>query len=439
MIFTVILQLVLIIILILLSGFFSASEIAIVAVRSSRLKKLIAEGNKKAAFVDKLKSNPDDFFAVVQIGMTVTLSAASAIGTTLAINIIGPLIGKIPIPSIQSASEAISLTLVVLIISYLFLVIAELVPKALAIRKSESIALWAGAPTWYALKIFIIIIKVLTSSTNICLKLMGFSPKTKPESTVSEEEIQLIIKDGYEKGIFDKEEHLLIKSVFEFTDTTVKRAMTPRTDIVAFDINNPTDEFLKGATEESFSRFPIYEENLDNIKGVIHSRDLLYVYAHKDLFVLKDIVRPANFVPDSKKISELLREMQKDKFQMAIVLDEFGGTDGIITMEDVIEEIVGDIQDEYDKETSKIEFIDSNKARVIASMPIDEFANEFDVKIESGDFETVGGMIATKLGRIPSKNDVVDFGKFSLKVIEKENHRIKLILASKLKHGKKAK
>lgn len=437
MILTIIFQVVLIIILVFLSGFFSASEIAIVAVRSSRLKKLVAENNKKAIFVDKLKSNPDDFFAIVQIGITVTLSAASAIGTSLAITIIGPLIGKIPIQSIQTASEAISLTLVVLLISYLFLVLAELVPKAMAIRKSESIALWVGPPTWYALKMFLIIIRVLTSSTNLCLKLMGFSSKDKSESTVSEEEIQLIIKDGYEKGIFDKEERLLIKSIFEFTDTTVKRAMTPRTDIVAFDINSTSEQLLKGATEERFSRFPIYEENLDNIKGIIHSRDLLYVYKHKDLFILKDIIRPVNFVPDSKKISELLREMQKDKSQMAIVLDEFGGTDGIITMEDVIEEIVGDIQDEYDKEASKIEFVDKNKARVIASMPIDEFANEFGVKIDEGDFETVGGMIAKKLGRIPAKNEVINFGEFNVKIIEKENNRIKLILASKPKRGNK--
>jgi len=435
MILTLALQLALIIILVILSGFFSASEIAIVAIRTSRIKELVSQGNKRAQLVKKLKSNPDDFFAIVQVGMTVTASAASAIGGAAAITIIGPLVRTIPNATIQAAAEPISVTLVIVVISYLFLVLAELVPKAIAIRRSESIALWAGAPTWYSLRFMLIFIRVLTVSTNFCLRLMGFSPEHKPENTVSETEVKLIIREGFEKGIFDEEEQQLIHSVFEFTDTTVRRAMTPRTDIVALDINDSTDKFLKAATEERFSRFPVYEENLDNIKGIIHSRDLLYIYTQKDLFILKDVIRPAIYIPDSKPISELLREMQKGKFQMAIVLDEFGGTDGIITMEDVIEEIVGDIQDEYDEETSKIVFIDQNTAKLKASMPVDEFANEFGVKIMEGDFETVAGMVITKLGKIPAKNELVDFGVFSLTITEKDGHKITKLIAKKKPPG----
>ncbi|MCP4581325.1 MAG: HlyC/CorC family transporter [candidate division Zixibacteria bacterium] len=433
---TLLLQLALIIVLVILSGFFSASEIAIVAIRTSRLKELVSAGSKRAEMVKKLKSNPDDFFAVVQVGMTVTASAASAIGGAAAITVIGPLVKTIPIAAIQTAAEPISVTLVIMIISYLFLVVAELVPKAIAIRQSESIALWAGAPTWYSLRSMIFFIRILTASTNLCLKLLGFSAKQQPDTTVSETEVKLIVREGFEKGVFDQEEQQLIQSVFEFTDTTVKRAMTPRTDIVAFDVNNPTDKILRAATEERFSRFPVYEENIDNIKGIIHSRDLLFVYTQKELFVMKDIIKPAIFVPDSKPISELLREMQKSKYHMAIVLDEFGGTDGIITMEDVIEEIVGDIQDEYDHETSKIVFLDQNKARLKASMPVDEFANEFDVKIEEGDYETVAGMVIAKLGRIPAKNELIDFNKFSLEVYEKDGHKIKTLIAQKKTGGK---
>ena len=431
MILTLALQLLLIIILVILSGFFSASEIAIVAVRTSRLKELVSQGSKRARLVKKLKSNPDDFFAIVQVGMTVTASAASAIGGAAAITVIGPLVRTIPNATIQAAAEPISVVLVIIVISYLFLVIAELVPKAIAIRRSESIALWAGAPTWYALRSLLFFIRILTVSTNFCLKLMGFSPKHQHEASISEAEVKLIIRDGFEKGIFDEAEKQLIHSVFEFTDTTVRRAMTPRTDIVALDINDSTDQFLKAATGERFSRFPVYEGNLDNIKGIIHSRDLLYIYTQKDLFILRDVIKPAKYVPDSKPISELLREMQKDKFQMAIVLDEFGGTGGIITMEDVIEEIVGDIQDEYDQETSKIVFIDQNTAKLKASMPVDEFANEFGVKTEEGEFETVAGMIITKLGKIPAKDELIDFGIFSVAVIEKDGHKIKTVIARK--------
>jgi len=209
--------------------------------------------------------------------------------------------------------------------------------------------------------------------------------------------------------------------------------MTPRTDIVAFEINEQPEALIKGATAERFSRFPIYEDTIDNIKGIIHSRDLLYVYTHKELFVLNDIIKPVNFVPDSKKVSELLREMQKDKSQIAVVLDEFGGTDGIITMEDVLEEIVGDIQDEYDREISKIQIIDKNQAMVISSMPVDEFANEFGVVIEEGEFETVGGMVITKLGRIPSKEEIIEFNGFSLKVNTKDGHRINSFMATRTK------
>jgi len=428
---TLILQVILIFILIILSGFFSASEIAIVAIRTSRLKELIANGDKRAVFVKKLKSNPDDFFAVVQVGMTVTASAASAIGGAAAIKVIGPLVKTIPIAFVQAAAEPVSVVLVIIIISYLFLVLAELVPKAIAIRRREPIALWAGAPTWYSLRATIFFIRILTISTNFCLKIFGISRKHHPEATVSEAEVKLIIKEGFEKGVFDEAEKQLIHSVFEFTDTTVKRAMTPRTDIVALDINDSTEKFLKAATEERFSRFPVYEENLDNIKGVIHSRDLLYIYTQKELFILRDVIRPARYVPDSKPISELLREMQKEKFQMAIVLDEFGGTGGIITMEDIVEEIVGDIQDEYDQETSKIVFIDQNTAKLKASMPVDEFANEFGVKTEDGDFETVAGMIITKLGKIPAKNETVYFASFSLTVIEKDGHKITTVIAKR--------
>ena len=279
-------------------------------------------------------------------------------------------------------------------------------------------------------------IRILTASTNLCLKLMGFSRK-QPETTVSETEVKLIVREGFEKGVFDEDEKQLIQSVFEFTDTTVKRAMTPRTEIIAFDISEPTNSLLKMATEERFSRYPIYRDNLDNIVGIIHSRDLLYIFSQKELFVLKDIIKPAKFVPDSKPISELMREMQKDKYQMAIVLDEFGGTDGIITMEDVIEEIVGDIQDEYDHETSKIVFLDENSARLKASMPVDEFANEFEVRVEVGDFETVGGMVIAKMGRIPAQNEKLSFDGFSLEVIEKDGHRIKTLVAHKKKSDSK--
>jgi len=432
MLLTLLIQLAAIIILIIVAGIFASSEIAIVAVRSSRIKELISAGRKGADFVTKLKSNPDDFFAVIEIGVTVTTTAASAMAGAAAITIIGPLIRQIPVKAIQAASEPISVALVILVVSYSFIVLSSLVPKAFAIRKSESIALWAGPLMWYCLKATSVIIKILVVSTNFVLRFLGMPPRARPEMAISEEEVKLIIKEGYERGVFDKDEQRLIASVFEFADTTVRRAMTPRTEIVAFDVRDPPDIILRKALEEGYTRYPIYEDNLDSVTGIIHSRDLLYVYTHRELFTIADIIRPPYFVPDSKKISDLLREMQKSKNHMAIVLDEFGGTAGIITMEDILEEIVGDIQDEYDvEEVSKLVYIDNNIAIVRAGMPVDEFSHEFGVKISGGDFETVGGMVVTKLGRIPAKNETTQFEGFTLNVHEKEGHRIKSLIARK--------
>lgn len=431
MIFTLLIQFVVVLILVLLSGFFSASEIAIVAVRSSRLKELVSERDSRASFVEKLKNNPDSFFAVVQIGMTVTASAASAIGGAMAIVIIEPIVRTIPIAGVQHASGPISVTLVVIVISYLFLVVAELVPKAVAIRNAEKIALWVGPGTWYSIKFLNVIIKILTWSTNLCLRLLGMSPEIKRGNSVSEAEVEFLIKEGMEHGVFDKEEQRLIHSVFEFTDTTVRRAMTPRTEILAVEINATAEDLIRLATETRYSRFPVYEESLDNIKGIIHSKDLLYVYAHKGLFFLPDILRPAHFVPDSKKISELLREMQKKKYQMAIVLDEFGGTAGIITVEDVVEEITGDIHDEYDVEALKIEFLADGKAKVNGAMPVDEFADEFGVRIEKGEYHTVAGMVVTRLGSIPPIQARIRFEGFVLTVLEKDGHQVTELLAEK--------
>jgi putative hemolysin len=431
MLVALLLQFIVVVILVLISGFFSASEIAIIAVRSSRLKELISEGHKKASFVEKLKNNPDSFFAVIQIGMTVTASAASAIGGALAIVLIEPVVKTIPIAAVQHASGPISVTLVVIVISYLFLVVAELVPKAVAIRNAEKIALWVGPGTWYSIKILNFFIKILTWSTNFCLRLMGMSSELKPGNSVSEAEVEFLIKEGMEHGVFDKEEQRLIHSVFEFTDTTVRRAMTPRTEILAVEMSATAEDLIRLATETRYSRFPVYEENLDNIKGVIHSKDLLYVYAHQGLFFLPDILRPAHFVPDSKKISELLREMQKKKYQMAIVLDEFGGTAGIITVEDVVEEITGDIHDEYDIEALKIEFLADDKAKVNGAMPVDEFANEFGVRIEKGEYHTIAGMVVTRLGSIPPIQARIQFEGFVLTVLDKDGHRVTELLAER--------
>jgi putative hemolysin len=426
------LEIVIILILVFISGFFSASEIAIIALRKSRIKELARSGDSRAVFVEKLKNNPDNFFAIVQIGMTVTASAASALGGATAILVVKPLIESVPIAVISQAAESISIILVVIIISYTFLVLAELVPKALAIRYSERIALWVGPGTWWSLRVLSVFINFLTWSTNLCLRAVGISPETRRDPGVTEEEVKIILTEGLKQGVFEPEEHKMIHSVFEFSDIVARNAMTPRTEMVAIEIDSSPEEVLKAATMEQYSRLPIYEENLDNIKGILNVRDILNIFRTGGLIILKDIMRDPLFVPDSRKISEILKDMQRERTHLAIVLDDFGGTAGIITLEDILEEIVGEIQDEYDTDDEAIVMQPDGTAIVNGSVDADLVCERFGTKPPEGEFESITGMIMSMLDRIPELGDEVEIPGLKITILEKKGHRVKKLRVEKL-------
>ncbi len=426
------LEIVIILILVFISGFFSASEIAIVALRKSRIRELAKRGDTRAAFVEKLKNDPDDFFAIVQIGMTVTASAASALGGATAILVVKPLLESVPIPVISGAAETISITLVIIVISYVFLVLAELVPKSLAIRYSERIALAVGPATWWSLRILQIIINFLSWSTNLCLKAIGISPDSRRDTAVTEEEVKIILTEGLRQGVFEPDEHKLIHSVFEFSDLVARNVMTPRTEMVAMEIEETPEEILKVATMEPYSRLPVYEENLDNIKGILNVRDILKVFRTGGLIILKDIMRKPFFVPDSKKISEILRDMQKMKLHMAVVVDEFGGTAGIITLEDILEEIVGEIQDEYDKEEDDIVVQPDGSLIVKGFVDAEQVCERFGIEPPEGEFESVTGMLMEKLDRVLELNEVIEMVGLRFTVRDKKGHRVAHIKVEKI-------
>lgn len=425
------LEIVLILVLVFVSGFFSASEIAIIALRKSRIKELAESGDSRAVFVEKLKNNPDNFFAIVQIGMTVTASAASALGGATAILVIKPLIESIPISAINQAAESISITLVVIVISYTFLVLAELVPKALAIRFSERIALWVGPATWWSLKLLSIFINLLTWSTNLCLRVIGISPEIRRDHIVTEEEVKIILTEGLKHGVFEPDEHKMIHSVFEFSDIVARNAMTPRTEMVAVEIDEKPENILKVATVEPFSRLPVYEENLDNIKGILNVRDLLNVFRTGGLIILRDIMREPFFIPDSRKISDVLKDMQTERTHMAIVLDDFGGTAGVITLEDILEEIVGEIQDEYDTEDQAIIMQPDGTAVVWGTVDADLVCERFGTKPPEGEFESITGMLIDKIDRIPELNETINIAGLKITILEKKGHRVKKLKVEK--------
>ncbi|MGD0339313.1 MAG: hemolysin family protein [Bacteroidota bacterium] len=416
------LDILLIFFLIMLNGFFAGSEIAVVATRKSRIKELIEKGIHQAKRVEKLQSSPDTFIATTQIGMTVVGSLASALAGVTAVEYLKPLIATIPM--FAGSAETISLVIVVLVLSFLMLVFGELVPKSIGLRYSDRVALIIAPPIVLLSKLFHFLIRSLTFTSNLILK--PLHDKTSfSESRISEEEFKLILDEGRRTGIFDKTEHELISSIFEFTDTIAKEVMVPRPDVVAVDVDTKREDLIHIVTEQGYSRLPVYRNSLDNIIGVIYTKDLLTLLEHRDLIILHDIIRPVLFVPSTKKISHLLRELQSKKLHMAIVVDEFGTIDGIITMEDILEEIVGEIHDEYDEEVKEIEASADGSVVVDARISIDDFNKRFGIEIpEDAEYESISGFLLKISGKIPEVNDEVRYGGISFIITKKSQRRI---------------
>jgi putative hemolysin len=426
-------QIILIIALILANGFFASSEFSLITLRKSRVKELVDSGNKKALLVQKLQSEPEKFLATVQIGVTLVGTLASVVGGAKIVDLLIPLLRKLPFEFIQRWSESISIAIVVIGIAYLSLVIGELVPKYIALRYSEKVALRVAGPIRFLSLLSFIIIKPLSFSTRGLMRLfIGKTPKEPP--FISEEELKYIVTEGKDRGIFEKTEAEIIHSVFEFTDTTVKRIMTPRTEVVGLEISSDQKTVLRTVTEEGYSRLPVYKDNLDNILGIIHAKDVITILQHSDLIILEDIIRKPYFVPDSMKISELLREFQKRRSQMAIVLDEFGGTAGLITLEDIIEEIVGEIEDEYDEERKEVEILSDGSAIVRGSIPLRELNEKLKLNLPEEKFETLNGLLINTLGRIPILDEKIVLFGIDFHILEKMGHHLQ-----KLKINKKEK
>jgi putative hemolysin len=423
-------QIILIFALILANGFFASSEFSLITLRKSRVKELINSGNKKALLVQKLQSEPEKFLATVQIGVTLVGTLASVVGGAKIVHLLTPLLKELPFKFTQKWSESISIGVVVVAIAFLSLVIGELVPKYVALRYSEKVALRVARSIHLLSRLAFVLIKPLSFSTRALMRLFfGRAPKEPP--FISEEEVKYIVTEGREKGIFEKTEAEIIQSVFEFTDTTVKRAMTPRTEIVGLEIGSNQNTVLRTVTEEGYSRLPVYRENLDHILGVIHAKDVINILQHSELIILEDIIRKPYFVPDSMKISELLREFQRKRVQMALVLDEFGGTAGLITLEDILEEIVGEIEDEYDEERKEVEILSDGSAIVKGSIPLGELNDKLKLKLPEEKFETLTGLLINTLGRIPLLYESIELYGLNFYILEKEGHRLQQIKISK--------
>lgn len=425
-------EIILILFLIIANGFFAGAEIAIISSRKSRIKHLMERGDKKAEIVHNLQNEPDNFLATVQIGITIVGMLAGALSGAAAIEALKPVLQNIPVGFIQKGSTPIAIGIVVLITSYLTLILGELVPKSLAIRFSEPIALFVGRPIQLLSKLTFIPVKLLTKSSSLFLKPFGKMPPAEG-AFVTEEEIKILLSEGREKGIFEKSEQELIHSVFEFVTTTVKEIMVPRPRIKAIPIDTPIEKAIEIVIECGFSRFPVYEGSLDDLRGILYEKDLLEIRVNQQEVKLKDLIRPVYFVPETKKIDTLLKELQRRRMHMAIVINEYGGVEGIVTMEDIIEEIVGEIEDEYDFDDKPVKILKDGSLVIDASLPIRDLVDLHHISLEeSEEYETLAGLVLSLLQKMPRGGEIVKYGDYKLTIVDIEGKRISKVKLEKV-------
>ena len=423
-------KLVLLAVLILVNAFFAMSEIAIISLNDAKMEKMADEGHKKAKLVLKLTSNSTKFLSTIQIGVTLAgfLSSASA-ATSFAEMLTDAITKLVDVP--QSVIAPVSVVVITLIISYFSLVFGELAPKRIGMQVPEKVAFAVVKPLLVISKITTPFVKFLSLSTNAVVRILGFDPNAD-EEVVTEEEIRMMVDVGGEKGVIEDTQKEMINNIFEFDDLDAGDIMTHRTDVIAADINTVTlDEFMGLAIEYGRSRIPLYDEDIDNIVGIVYVKDLLK-YVGKEVKAkgtLKNIMREPYFIPETKACGELFKEMSSRKIQMAVVVDEYGGTAGILTLEDIVEAIMGNIQDEYDQEDEEISKIDDNTFTVDGTIDIEEIDELIGKALPEGDYETLAGFIMDELQCIPKDGEMneVIFENVKFTVLKVDDKRIEKI------------
>lgn len=423
-------QILLLLVLILVNAFFAMSEMAVVSLNDAKIEKMAEDGHKKAKLILKLTKNPTRFLSTIQIGVTLAgfLTSASA-ATAFAEMLTNAITSSFDVP--ESIVSPIAVVLITLVMSYFSLVLGELAPKRIGMQVPEKIAFAVAKPLLVISKITAPFVKFLSLSTNGVVRLLGFDPNAN-EEVVTEEEIRMMVDVGGEKGVIEDTQKEMINNIFEFDDMDAGDIMTHRTDVVAADINDITlEDFMNLAIEHGRSRIPLYDEDIDNIVGIVYVKDLLKFVGKevKAKGTLKNIMREPYFIPETKSCGELFKEMSSKRIQMAVVVDEYGGTAGIVTLEDIVEAIMGNIQDEYDVEEEEISKIDENTFTVDGTIDIEEIDELIGKELPEGDYETLAGFIMDELQCIPKDGEMneVVFENVKFTVLSVEDRRIEKI------------
>ncbi|BAH06974.1 hemolysin family protein [Clostridium kluyveri] len=421
-------QLGLIALLTLLNAFFASAEMAIVSLNKTRIKLLAEQSNKKAQLLEKLLKEPTKFLSTIQVGITLAGFFSSASAATGISYRIGNYLDKLNVPY----GQEISFFLVTIILSYIMLVFGELFPKRVALQKSEEIAMLSIRPILFVSKLAIPFVKLLSISTNLLIRITGMN-SSNLEEKVSIEEIRSLVEIGQENGVINSTEKEMINSIFEFDDKLAEEVMTPRTEVYLINIDKPLSEYIDELLQKRYSRIPVFEGDSDNIIGILYMKDFI-IEAHRVGFEnvdIRNIIHPAYFVPERKNIDELFKELQNYRKHMAILIDEYGGFSGIVTIEDLIEEVMGNINDEYDEDEPCVKKIDNKTFMVKGSISIDELNENLHLNLneDSEDYDTLGGLLIKIIGRIPEDGEqpVLEYENITFDIEEVKEKRIERV------------
>lgn len=423
---SILFQLLFLAFLTLVNAFFAGAEMAVVSVNKNRIKVLADEGSKRAALLQTLFEDSTKFLSTIQVAITLAGFFSSASAATGISQVLGGWIAQFGIPY----SNTIAVVVVTIILSYFTLVFGELVPKRIALQKAEAFSLFVVQPIYIISKILSPFIKLLSLSTNGFLHLIGMKTEDLEEA-VSEEEIKKMLETGSENGVFNEIEKEMINSIFSFDDKTAKDVMVPRREVFAIDIEEPLEKILDEILETRHSRIPVYEEQIDNIIGIIQVKDVM-IEARKKSFEEVDIralLKEAFFVPDGKSTDELFREMQKTKNRMAVLIDEYGGVSGILTVEDLVEEVMGEITDEHEEEVVELQKIGEKEYLLDGSILIEELNEKLNLKLETENYDTLSGYLIEELGYIPKDSGQceLDADGVHFKILEVKEKRIRKV------------
>ncbi|MEF9920335.1 MAG: hemolysin family protein [Erysipelotrichaceae bacterium] len=426
---SVIAQIILILLLTAINAFFAASEMAIVSVNKTRIHHLASEGNKKAQLVEQLIKEPTSFLSTIQVGITLAGFFASASAATGFSQDLGKVFTQMNVPY----GSVLAMIIVTMGLSFITLIFGELVPKRIALQKCEKLAMNSARTIVIISKIASPFIKILSWTTKVVLRILGMNDENIEEN-LSREEIRSMVEAGQENGVFNETETEMINSIFEFDDILAEKIMTPRTDVFCVDIEDPVSEYLDELMTMRYTRIPVYEDSIDNIIGILNIKDFAAA-AQKSSFKdvdIRSILRKPYFVPEGKNIDDLFKELQRNRQHIAILIDEYGGFSGIVTIEDLIEEIMGEIEDEFDQEEVMLKKIDNHTYELDGSMEIEDINEELGLSLSNEEHDTINGYLLDMLGFIPALKDhpKLDEEQVCFEVIGMDGNRITKVKAT---------